>query len=156
MKIVINDPKSGNSYQKELDKSKQPLLLGKKIGDSIEGGIVGLDGYALQITGGSNKDGFPMKSEIGGQRKVKAYLGRGSGVRGLMKGERRKKSVVGNTISQEIMQVNTKITAPGTKSLEELGFVLAPKEKKPEKEEQTKKQEKTEEKKEEAKKKRTN
>lgn len=130
MKIVINDPKTGKSYQKELDKSKQQLLLGKKIGDSLEGGIVGLEGYALQITGGSNKDGFPMKKEIAGQRRVRAYLGSGPGVRGLRKGEKRKKSVVGNTVSLDIVQVNTKISSFGTKSLEELGFILTPKEKK--------------------------
>lgn len=123
MKVVFNDPKSGNSFQKEVDKSKDGQLVGKKIGDSFEGAVIGLDGYALEIRGGSTKDGFPLKKGIPGSRKVKATLSGGTGVRGLKKGEKLKKTVVGSTISDTTMQVNAKIVKYGPKQLDELGFV---------------------------------
>ena len=130
MKIVVNDPKTGLSYQKELEKGKEALLVGKKIREGFDGGILGLEGYALEITGGSSKDGLPMRPDVRGARKVNALVSGGAGVRGLKKGERVKKAVYGNTLSLDVVQVNAKITQVGGKKLEELGFVQKPKEKK--------------------------
>lgn len=149
MKIVINDVKSGQSFQKEVDKTREPQFYGKKIGDVLEGSIVGLDGYKLKITGGSNKDGVPMRRDIGGTRRVKAILSKGPGVRGLKKGGRKKKSVVGCVVSPEIIQLNAAVTEYGSKPLAELGFVAKEKEKKKEEKEEKKPEKKEAEKKEE-------
>ena len=94
MKIVVNDVKTGNSFQREIDKTKVAQVFGKKIGDKIEGGIVGLAGYTLVVTGGSSKDGVPMRPEVVGPRKLRALISGGVGVRGLKKGQRVKKMVV--------------------------------------------------------------
>ena len=130
MKVVVSDSKTGKGYQREVAKEKYSAFIGKKIGDTVEGGIVGLNGYTLKITGGSDKDGIPMLPELPGTRKTKALLKKGPGVRKLLKGERRKKMVFGNTVSESIVQLNTKIAEYGAQGLEELGFVLQPKEKK--------------------------
>ena len=122
MKIVFSEGK--NSFQKEYEGK---ALVGKKIGETFEGGLIGLDGYKLEITGGSSKEGFPMHYTIQGQMRVKAVLGRGVGARGLAKGKRVKKKIVGNTVSDTISQVNAKVVEKGSKGLAELGFTPKPK-----------------------------
>ncbi len=134
MKIVINDVKTGNSFQKEVEKNREGLLFGKKIGAEIDGGIVGLDGYKLAIAGGSDKDGTPMRYDVAGQKKTSAVIGRGCGARGLAKGARLKKRVCGNTVSGNIVQINARIKDYGSKPLAELGFVPKVKEGKEKKE----------------------
>ena len=129
MKIVFSEGK--NSFQKDHEGKS---LLGKKIGEEFEGGLIGLDGYKLKITGGSTKEGFPMHPSVPGQKRTKAVLGRGVGVRKLPKGKKIKKTIAGNVVSEIINQINAKIISKGTKSLEEMGFKPKPKEKKAEEE----------------------
>ncbi|MBI5635689.1 30S ribosomal protein S6e [Candidatus Micrarchaeota archaeon] len=130
MKIIFGS-KSGQSFQKEVEKQKEGQVVGKKIGEALDGGIIGLEGYELTITGGSDASGFPMRSDIAGQRRTNAVLSSGTGIGKVPKGVRLKKRVVGNTVSQSISQVNCKITKEGSKKLDELGFVPKPKEEKP-------------------------
>jgi small subunit ribosomal protein S6e len=132
MKIVIADPKSGKSYGIELSKDKDSSLIGKKIGEKIEGGALGADGYVLQITGGSDTAGFPMRKDISGPRRVGVILTSGAGFRKKGKGVREKRNVRGNIISDQIMQINAKVVEAGSKPLEEL-FPKAAGEKKDEK-----------------------
>ncbi len=121
MKLVFGDEK-GNSFQKELDESASAQLYGKAIGDAFDGGIAGLPGYELQVTGGSNRQGTPMRASMQGQRKARILTGPGVGVRKLKPGEKIKKTIAGNTLSPETAQVNAKIVKPGPKALKELGF----------------------------------
>src|SRR5207245_648479 len=65
-KAVIADPKSGKAYKKDITGHYANALIGKKIGEDLDGLYVGLPGYKLQITGGSDKDGFPMRSDLPG------------------------------------------------------------------------------------------
>lgn len=119
-KIVISDPETRKSYQKELEEDKAITLVGKKIGDEINGDIFGLSGYSLKITGGSDKDGFPMHPAIQGQVKKKVLLVEPPGFHPKIKGQRKRKTVRGNTISQDIVQVNVKVITKGQKPLEEM------------------------------------
>ncbi|MFA5077629.1 MAG: 30S ribosomal protein S6e [Candidatus Micrarchaeia archaeon] len=130
MKAVISDPKTGKSYQSELDKGRETALAGKKIGEKVDGGSIGLAGYSLEVRGGSDTSGFPMRKDISGTRKIAAILSGGTGYRPHMKGVRKKKTVRGNTISADTVQVNLKILEYGSAKLEEL---FPPKEKKEEK-----------------------
>lgn len=115
---VINDGKSGKSYQKALDDTP---FLGKKIGEKLTGASVGLTGYELQITGGSDKSGFPMKQEIDGIGRKKMLLKKGDvGSRIREKGLILRKTIVGNTVGANTAQVNVKILTHGSKSVEEL------------------------------------
>ncbi len=118
IKCVISDAKSGKSYQKAVDET---VFLAKKIGEKISGSHFGLTGYELQITGGSDRSGFPMRQEIdtAGRKKIllkKGYVGSRIKKKGLIL----RKTVVGNTISANTAQVNAKIITYGSKSVEEL------------------------------------
>ena len=129
VKIVISYP-DGKTEQKELRDEKANNLLGKKIGDLIEGGVLDVKGD-LVITGGSDRDGFPMRRDIDGPVRKKVFLSSGVGFNPTEEGERRKKRVRGNMITDEIIQVNTKLVAEPQ---------IKPKEKKPEKKAKEKKE----------------
>ncbi len=128
MKLVVSDAKTGKGYQREVEASKEAQLLGKKIGDAIDGGIIGLEGYSLQITGGTDKAGFPMTKRLPGIKRTKLLLKPGeTGIRHLRKGLAVKKQVRGSTVTADVQQLNAKVTAYGAKPLEEQGFVATPK-----------------------------
>lgn len=105
-KICIGYPKTKKTYQVEKD---APSLIGMKIGQKFDGSIIGLDGFTLQITGGSDKEGFPMRPEVDGSGRKKLLLSRPPGFHPKMKGQRKRKYVRGNVISTEIVQINCKI-----------------------------------------------
>ena len=119
IKFVINDPKTGKSYQKELEDKTVAGIMGKKIGDEIDAGILGLPGYKVTITGGSDKDGFGMRKDVDGSSRKRLLLKKGPGYK-YNKGIRIRKSVRGNTLSTNIAQVNTKITKAGAKKIDEI------------------------------------
>ena len=118
-KLVIADPKNRKAYQKEIDQGKSGLL-GKVIGEKFRGDSIGLEGYELQITGGSDRDGFPMRPDVSGAARKKILLAFGPGFHPKAKGQRKRKSVRGNVISPAITQVNAKVVVHGSKSLESL------------------------------------
>ena len=118
-KIVISDPKSKKSYQKAVD-CQQSNLMGKKLGDKFKGDVLGLNGYEFEITGGSDKDGFPMRRDVEGAARKKILVTSGVGFHSKKKGVRKRKSIRGNTISDAISQINTKIIAAGSTPIEKL------------------------------------
>lgn len=126
-KFVIS--KDEKNYQLEVDQSKCESILGLKIGDTFRGDIIGLQGYELEIRGGTDKDGFPMRADIEGMGKKRILISKSCGFGGKkrikkkkvkIKGLRRRKTVRGNTISNFISQINCKVVKEGEKSLEEL------------------------------------
>ncbi len=119
-KVVVADPRSGRSFQVVVKEEKAEAFIGRKIGDIIPGHLVGLDdGYKLKITGGTDRDGFPMRPDIQGTGRPKVLLSSGPGFRPKRKGERRRKRVRGNTIAEDIAQINTVIVEYGTTDLEQ-------------------------------------
>ena len=68
-KVVVSD--KAETYQIEAEDAKQIVNL--SIGDEFDGDIIGLPGYSLKITGGSDKNGFPMRKDVDGPRRVKVY-----------------------------------------------------------------------------------
>jgi len=94
--------------------------VGKKIGEEFEASPLGLPGYVLMITGGTDKDGFPMHPNVEGMVKKKVLLSGPPCFHPTKKGQRKKKTVRGNTISEDIVQINCKIVKRGEKNLEEL------------------------------------
>ena len=121
MKLTINDPENGRSYSLELDASKANILMGKKIGDKVDGNDVNLPGYELKITGGSSTSGLPMRADIQGIRNVKILSRKGAvGVKKARKGDKVRKTVTGNTISQNTSQVNMTVLKKGAKPLDEI------------------------------------
>ncbi len=108
-KIVLSDPETGKAQKIELEEAKAVPLIGRKIGEIIDGTILGLSGYKIQITGGTDKDGFPMRPDIHGGVRRRVIVGSGPGFKPKRKGERRRKMLRGNVITEEIVQINMKI-----------------------------------------------
>ena len=118
-KAVINDPKSGKSYQRAIAGHLANSLLGKKIGDEVDGLFVQLPGYKLRITGGSDKDGFPMRADLTGPRRRGVLVSGGVGFHSDRRGMRVRRSLRGGAVSPDILQVNLKITQRGPKTIED-------------------------------------
>lgn len=137
MKIVIGDPKSGKSYMTELPKEKEASIYGMRIGDTVDGSVMGAAGYTLKISGGSDRDGFPMKSDVPGTGKRGLLLDGPPGFRPKRKGEWKRKMVRGAAVSEWIAQLNVTVTEAGPTSLEQL-FPKVEKEGKEEKKEEKK------------------
>jgi len=119
-KVVISDPKSGKAYSIELDEIKSKIIQGHKINKVLDASPLGLNGYEIKITGGSDKDGFPLRHDLEGKVRPRLLLSKGPGYHPIEHGIRRRKRVRGNVITPEIVQVNTKIVKNGKKSIEEL------------------------------------
>jgi len=117
-KVVISDKE--RSVQMEVEPSESKALIGLTIGDEFDGSVIGLKGYKLKITGGSDKNGFPMKKTVPGARRVRSLVSGGVGYKPARKGERRRKTFRGNTVSEDIVQINTVVIEKGEKPLEEL------------------------------------
>lgn len=147
VKIVVSNPQAKKAIQKEFEEP-QAVFLGRKIGEKVPADSIGLAGYELEITGGSDKEGFPMRKDIEGQARKRVILSSPPGYHPDRKGKRKRKSVRGNTISSDIVQINTKVAKAGPKPAEELWGIKPkekPKEEKAEKKE-TKPEAKAEEK----------
>lgn len=108
-KIVVSDPISGKAETIEVEGDKASPWIGKKIGDVIEGIVIGIPGKRLLITGGSDKDGFPMRVDVHGGVKTRVLLSGGTGFKPKNKGERRRKIIRGNIITEDIVQINVKV-----------------------------------------------
>ena len=108
-KIIISDPETGTSRVVELEETRAVPLIGRKIGEVIDGSVVDLPGHKAQIIGGSDKDGFPMRRDVHGGVRRRVILSGGVGFNPKNEGERRRKTVRGNVITDEIVQLNMKI-----------------------------------------------
>lgn len=116
-KIVVNDVKTGKSYQKAINSE---AFLGKKLGEKIEGNLIGIKDYEFKITGGSDKAGFPMRKdiEIAGRKKV--LSGNSVGIKVKEKGIRIRKTVRGGIISDQTAQINLRVEKYGSEALDNL------------------------------------
>jgi small subunit ribosomal protein S6e len=118
-KLNIADPKTGKTHKKLLKEDECKPLLNMKVGDTIAGASIGLAGYDLKITGGSDFCGFPMRKDVDGTMRKKILLTKGIGIRNKEKGTRRRKNVSGNTIFAKTSQINLIVTKHGKDPLPE-------------------------------------
>ena len=137
-KAVVNDTKpssEGRSYSMEISGSNYNHFLGKKIGDSVDGMFLGdgdnsLTGYKLEITGGSDITGRPMRPDLDGSGVKSVLITAGIGYKGKKyvnknsreyrykyHGLRRRRNLRGNVISQDTRQINLKVVESGKRSL---------------------------------------
>jgi small subunit ribosomal protein S6e len=117
-KVIVSDPETGTSKVVELEEARAAPLIGRKIGESVDGAVVDLPAHKLQIRGGSDRDGVPMRPNVHGGVRRNVVLSGGVGFNPHNKGERRRKTVRGNIITDEIVQINTKITEKPKKPVE--------------------------------------
>lgn len=99
--------KNGKCYAKAIDNSN---LIGKKVSDKIDGSVIGLKGIELEITGGSDTTGFPMRADIpSASRKRILTTNKCVGVKTKERGDKVRKTVRGGIIAEDIIQVNFKV-----------------------------------------------
>jgi small subunit ribosomal protein S6e len=105
-KLIVADPGTGKSTMYELSDDQFRAFRGLRIGTEIEGSTVGVDGK-IKITGGSDSAGFPMRQDVQGGVKKYVLLTRGVGFKSKEEGQKKRKMVRGNTITEEIYQINS-------------------------------------------------
>jgi small subunit ribosomal protein S6e len=115
-KVIVSDPEEGTSKAIELEESRAAPLIGRRIGETIDGAVVDMPAYKLLIRGGSDTDGVPMRPNVHGGGRRKVILSGGAGFNPKRKGERKRKTVRGDIITDEIIQINTKIIEKPKKS----------------------------------------
>jgi len=128
MAFKINLGNKNKTFKLEADSES---LIGMKIGDKLNGKELKpeLEGYELEITGTSDKAGFPGSKDVEGSNLKRVLLTKGKFMKGWkkrrkikvkIKGLRMKKTLRGNTISKDTIQINAKVLKHGNKSLEEI------------------------------------
>ena len=119
--VVVGDPDSGTTHQLEADEQDANRFVGRSIGDEVDGDAVGLDGYTLEITGGSDDAGRPLNETVSGPNLGELLMkGRQTGFRPNREGERRRITVRGREISDAVAQINTAIVGRGDTPVDEL------------------------------------
>ncbi len=113
--VSIADPKEGKSFQTKVEGHHANSLIGKHINDEVDGIFVGLPGYKLRITGGSDSDGFPMKKGMIMPGRKRIIGKKGIGFKSNPKDVRVKKTLRGSRISSDITQINMKVIEHGPK-----------------------------------------
>ncbi len=108
-KVIVSDPQSGASKVVELEEARASPFIGRKIGDTLDGTVVDLPAHKVQVMGGSDNDGIPMRPNVHGGIRRSVVISGGAGFSPKRKGERKRKTVRGDTITDEIGQINMKI-----------------------------------------------
>jgi small subunit ribosomal protein S6e len=117
-KVIVSDPETGTSKVVEIEEARAVPFIGRKIGEVVEGAVVDLPAHKLQIMGGSDRDGVPMRPNVHGGVRRNVVLSGGVGFNPHAKGQRRRKTVRGDVITDEIVQINTKIIEKPKKAAE--------------------------------------
>ncbi len=112
-RVVVSDTKTGKAYQIEVSGASAGTFIGKTIGGEVDGNVVGLAGYTLKITGGSDKGGFPMRNTLPGSMRRKLLVTGGCGFHPGDSGLRKRRSIRGSEIAGDIVQINTTIANYG-------------------------------------------
>ena len=119
--VVVGDPDSGSSYQLEAEEQDANRFIGKSIGEEVDGGAVGLDGYTLEITGGSDDAGRPLNPNVAGRNLKEVLMSeRQTGYNPARDGERRRITVRGREVSDTVAQVNASIVDRGADDVDAL------------------------------------
>jgi small subunit ribosomal protein S6e len=120
LKVVVSDPKTGRAYNVDASTGAAGAIVGKHIGDEVDAGTLGLAGYKITITGGSDRTGTPARKSLPGAGRKRLLLAGGVGFHPVVEGERKRKLIRSHEITPDFVQVNARVTAYGDKSLDEI------------------------------------
>lgn len=112
-KLIISDPATGKSAASEIEGARAQALIGRSLGETIDGSALGLGSSKMRISGGCDKDGIPMRADVHGGVKKHIVLSSGPGFRPTRHGERRRKLIRGRTITDETYQINFTLRKEG-------------------------------------------
>src|SRR2546426_10851048 len=102
--LIVSDPVSKTSKAATIEGAKAQALVGKAIGDEDDGKLLGIGNMKLKITGGTDKDGIPMRFDIQGGAKKRAMLSGVVGFKPNDRGERRRNLVRGRVDGEDTLQ----------------------------------------------------
>ncbi|HTZ62454.1 MAG TPA: S6e family ribosomal protein [Thermoplasmata archaeon] len=117
-KLVISEREK--SIARTVGDPQAAGFLGKRIGETIGGELIGATGYTFRITGGTDKSGFPLRPDVPGARQTRLFVGEGFGFHAPRPGMRRRRTFRGNTVSEDTVQINLIVEQKGGKPLAEL------------------------------------
>jgi small subunit ribosomal protein S6e len=105
-KLIVSDPATGKSSVNEVEGARAQALIGRSLGELIDGTALGIAQGKVLISGGCDKNGIPMRGDVHGSAKKYIVISSGPGFKPTRHGERRRKLVRGRSISDDIYQVN--------------------------------------------------
>lgn len=115
-KVVVSNPADGKSKTVALPDAQAQALIGLRIGDILTGEQFGYPGEELVITGGSDKSGIPLRGDIAGAGKRRILLSGPPGYHPANSGQRKRKLVRGNMITEDMVQINAKVISTATEA----------------------------------------
>jgi small subunit ribosomal protein S6e len=118
--VAVSDPETGLTHQIDVSDQDANRFIGREIGEEVDGTAVGLDGYTLEVTGGSDKAGRPMREDVRGANLKSILLEGGTGFNPNTDGERKRVTVRGREVGDATRQINAKIVARGSDDVEAL------------------------------------
>ena len=118
--VAVSDPEDGHTYQIDVDGQDANRFIGRELGDEVDGGAVGLDGYTLELTGGSDTSGRPMRPDVRGVATKEIMSDGGVGFKPTTDGERKRITVRGREVSDDTRQINAKIASRGSEDVADL------------------------------------
>ena len=107
--LVVSDPKNRISKATTLEGPKAQALVGKSIGEEVDGKLLGIGNLKIKITGGTDKDGIPMRFDLQGGAKRRAVLAGGVGYKPPSHGQRVRRLLRGRTVTEDTLQINSVI-----------------------------------------------
>jgi small subunit ribosomal protein S6e len=105
-KLIVSDPTTGKSAASEIEGTRAQALVGRSLGEIVDGSALGISQGKLLISGGCDKNGIPMRADVHGGVKKYIVLSAGPGFNPTRHGERRRKLVRGRIITDETYQIN--------------------------------------------------
>ncbi|KAH7906961.1 40S ribosomal protein S6 [Hygrophoropsis aurantiaca] len=131
MKINIANPATGEQKTIDIDDERRyRVFYDKKIAQEVEADSIGDEwkGYVFRITGGNDKQGFPMKQGVLLPYRVRLLLADGhSCYRPRRTGERKRKSVRGCIVGPDIAVLSVVIVKQGESDIPGLTDNVLPK-----------------------------
>ncbi len=115
--VTVADPDTGETRQLEVDGVD---VAGLTIGDTLEGDEIGLPGYELELTGGSDSAGRPMRADVDGPQLKEILSAGGTGYHPERDGERRRVTVRGAEVGPETTQLNLVVRTAGDDPIDDL------------------------------------
>ncbi|KAK1913408.1 hypothetical protein P3342_005344 [Pyrenophora teres f. teres] len=131
MKLNISYPNNGTQKMIEVDdERKLRVFMDRRMGHEVPGDSIGdeFKGYIMRITGGNDKQGFPMKQGVMHPTRVRLLLADGhSCYRPRRTGERKRKSVRGCIVGMDLSVLALSIVKKGDEEIPGLTDVVHPK-----------------------------
>ncbi|KAI5814969.1 ribosomal protein S6e-domain-containing protein [Pyronema omphalodes] len=131
MKLNIVYPSNGSQKLIEIDDERRVrVFMDKRMGQEVPGDSIGdeFKGYVFKITGGNDKQGFPMKQGVLLPTRVKLLLAKGhSCYRPRRTGERKRKSVRGCIVGSDLAVLSLVVVKQGDNDIAGLTDVSHPK-----------------------------